>query len=253
MQRRWFILIVSLQFAFPLSNLAQDQPTIVDRKDYNRNFLLKCQVGTGVVDWRLHFPENVVDTSNRLQLPNENKLRFSGTGSERSILFSALFGLRWGRFGGGFETSRVTIDSLQETVNGQTLNFSYHGKWVGFNRFFIEYETNRIPIDGDKQFYFVANAMAGTYIISPRNDVINYRSMLFLTVGPQVEHVLERWFSVSLSGLYELRYFNTKEQFGSREWVYNNYLNALSLRIGVKFRIYPPGSLIDRPIPSRVE
>jgi hypothetical protein len=253
MQKRGYKLMAFVLFLWPFLLHAQDKPSIVNRTDYNASFLFKCYTGVGVSDWRLHFPENVVDTSKRLSLPNENQLKFKESGAERHFGFSALFGLRWGRFGGGFETSTLRIDSLKESINGQELRFSYHNKKIGFNRFYLEYESHRIPLDDHDQFFLVLNAMAGTYIISPTNEIIAYRSNVFVNISPQIEHQIERWASIFLSANYEFRYFNTKEMFGAREWVYNNYINALSFRLGFKFRLYKPNSKTQEAIPTRVE
>ena len=232
--------------------LAQEDHDIIDGKDYSSKFYVKVSVGTGNTDWRLHFPDNLVDTSNRFNLPPKNKLKFKGKGEERYLGFSALFELRWGKFGGGFESSRLEIDSLQETLNGQQLHYSYHKDRISFNRFYVEYETNGISIDQEDKFFFAVNMMLGTYILTPVDLDVVPKSNLFVMLGPQIEHKVERWLSVILSTAYEFRYFNTKELFGSRELVYNNYINSFNIKLGLKFRLYHSGTKYEKPPAKRV-
>lgn len=246
-------ILIFLSYLFCFATYAQEKPDVVEGKDYNRNFYIKVVTGTGQTDWRLHFPENLVDTSGRLGLPPKNHLKFKSKGTEYYLGFSALFGLPWGKLGGGFLTSRLRMDSLREEVDGRVLNFSYHEETTGFHRFYAEYQTNPLSLDEKGEFYFIAGFIAGTYILFPIDQNILPRTNLFGMVEPGIEYRLERWFSVLLNAAYEFRYFNTKELFGSRELIYNNYINSFNIKLGMCFRIYHPDSKHITPPLERVK
>ena len=244
-----FIFLLTLQsFVF-----SQDDPLIVDREDLNRSFYVKASLGAGNSRWDSHFPENVIDTSNRLNLPNQNKLRFSESGSERYISFSALFAMKWGKIGGGFETSTLEIDSLKETIDGQELNFSYIDASINFNRIFFEFESQRISLDEDKLFFLLFAGKFGTYIMTPSFETVLPRANAFVMLSPQIEHVILPWMSATISTAYEFRYFNTPYDQGNQQLKINNYLNSFNIRLGVKFRLRKSVLDFSKPIEERVE
>ena len=244
-------ILLSL-LCFQLHFVSAQNPDIIHGKDYAQNFYLKASVGAGNTNWRLHFPENFQDTNIVPPLPVVNKLKFKGHGEERYLSFSALFGLSWGKFGGGFETSRLRIDSLREEVDGNEIRASYHKDYINFNRFFIEYESLRMNLNKQEDFFFVVDALAGTYILSPIGQGVVTNSNLFVMLGPQVEHELNRALSALFSMNYEFRYFNNKVVNGVSTLVYNNYLHSFNIRIGMKFRFYKGESKRQLPPSQRV-